>query len=223
MELSRFFGYNRNVFSLSPTFVETEISDPRSLLDQARAGDAEAFGEICRVHGTRLLRQAVALCGNLTLAEDLAQDTLVEAWKSLRRYNGRCQFFTWLCAILLNRYRNVLRRNRLRPASTSGARDQDEFEKQTNLPDHAALPDQAVELREQAVLVRQCVQALPAKHQQVIFLRFYVDDSLEGIAAALGCSVGTVKSRLFHALDKLRKMNAFSAQRSDFKTKGGVL
>ena len=223
MELSAFFGYNQNVFSLSPTFVETEIPETRSLLDQARAGDAEAFGEICRVHGTPLLRQAVALCGNLTLAEDLAQDTLVEAWKGLHRYNGRCQFFTWLCAILLNRYRNVLRGNRLRPASASGVREQDEFEKQTNLPDHAARPDQAVELREQAVLVRQCVQALPAKHQQVIYLRFYVDDSLEGIAAALGCSVGTVKSRLFHALDKLRKMNAFSTQRSDFTKKGGML
>ena len=119
MELSAFFSYNRNVFSLSPTFVETEISDPRSLLGQARAGDAEAFGEICRVHGTRLLRQAVALCGNLTLAEDLAQDTLVEAWKCLHRYNGRCQFFTWLCAILLNRYRNVRRANRLRPGCHS--------------------------------------------------------------------------------------------------------
>ena len=209
------------MFSLSPTFVETEISETRSLLDQAQAGDAEAFGEICRIHGTRLLRQAVALCGNRTLAEDLAQDTLMEAWKCLRRYNGRCQFFTWLCAILLNRYRNALRRNRLRPASTLGVRDQDEFEKHTgNLTDHAALPDQAVELCERAVLVRQCVQALPAKHQQVIYLRFYVDDSLEGIAAALGCPVGTVKSRLFHALDKLRKMDAFSAQLSDFKMKG---
>jgi RNA polymerase sigma-70 factor (ECF subfamily) len=212
------------VASLSSTFVETEISDTRSLLDQARAGDAEAFGEICRIHGTRLLRQAVALCGNITLAEDLAQDTLVEAWKCLRRYNGRCQFFTWLCAILLNRYRNALRWNRLLPASTLGVRDQDEFEKHTgNLADHAALPDQAVELREQAVLVRQCVQALPAKHQQVIYLRFYVDDSLEGIAAALGCPVGTVKSRLFHALDKLRKMDAFSVQLSDFKMKGEML
>ena len=224
MELSPFFGYNHNVFSLSPTFVETEIPETRSLLDQARAGDAEAFGEICRVHGTRLLRQAVALCSNSALAEDLAQDTLVEAWKCLRRYNGRCQFFTWLCAILLNRYRNVLRGNRLRPITAPGVRDQDEFEEHTgNLPDHAALPDQAVELREQAMLVRQCVKALPTKQQQVIYLRFYVDDSLEGIAVALGCSVGTVKSRLFHALAKLRKMSAFSAQQSDFKTKGWML
>src|ERR1039458_827932 len=209
---------------LNPTFVEIDTPEARSPLALAQAGDAEAFGEVYRAYATRLLRQAMALCGNAVLAEELAQDTLVEAWKCLRRYNGRCQFFTWLCAILLNRYRNVLRGNRLRPAATPGARDQDEFEKHSgNLADHAALPDQAVELREQAVLVRQCVQALPAKHQQVIHLRFYVDDSLEGIAAALGCSVGTVKSRLFHALDKLRKMNAFSTQRSDFKTKGGVL
>jgi RNA polymerase sigma-70 factor (ECF subfamily) len=208
------------VFSLNPTFVETEIPDPRSLLDQARAGDPEAFGEICRIHETRLLRQAIALCGNLTLAEDLAQDTLVEAWKSLHRYNGRCQFFTWLCAILLNRHRNVLRGNRLRPVFPFGTEVQGEWEQPAgNLPDQATLPNQAIEQREQALLVRQCVQALPAKHQQVIYLRFYVDDSLEGIAAALGCSVGTVKSRLFHALDKLRKMNALNAQMSVFKAK----
>jgi RNA polymerase sigma-70 factor (ECF subfamily) len=215
MELSSFLGYDGNVFSLNPTFVETEIPQTPSLLEQARAGDAEAFGEICHVHETRLLRQAVALCGNLTLAEDLAQDTLVEAWQCLRRYNGRCQFFTWLCAILLNRYRNALRANRLQPAS--------DFEKQTgHLPDPSALPDQAVERREQEALVRQCIQNLPPKHQQVIYLRFYVEDSLEGIAAALGCSVGTVKSRLFHALEKLRKMNALSPQPSNIGTNGEI-
>jgi len=64
---------------------------------------------------------------------------------------------------------------------------------------------------------------LPAKHQQVIYLRFYADDSLEGIAAALGCSMGTVKSRLYHALDKLRGMNALNAQFADSKTKDSTL
>ena len=67
-----------------------------------------------------------------------------------------------------------------------------------------------------------CIQTLPVKHQQVIFLRFYADDSLEGIAAALGCSVGTVKSRLFHALDKLREMNALHAQFAESRMKGGT-
>jgi RNA polymerase sigma-70 factor (ECF subfamily) len=208
------------VFSLSPTFVESAIPEMRSVLDQARAGGAEAFGEVCRAYETRLLRQAVALCGNAALAEDLAQDTLVEAWKSLRRYNGRCQFFTWLCAILLNRYRNTVRERRPRPFSTFAVGDVGALERRIDLAaDHEPLPDEAALLREQAALVRQCVQALSPKHQQVIHLRFYVDNSLEGIAAALGCSVGTVKSRLFNALDKLRGMNAMSGQSIHIKSK----
>jgi len=223
MELPVFFSYNQNVASLTPTFVETEISDTRSLLDQARAGDPDAFGEVCRVHENRLLRQAVTLCGNLTLAEDLAQDTLVEAWKCLHRYNGHCQFFTWLCAILLNRYHNLLRQKRPLLFSAFSRHDRDEFQKNiASLADHYSLPDEAVQLCEQAAQMRDCIRTLPAKQQQVIYLRFYADDSLEGIATALGCSVGTVKSRLFHALNRLRNMNAFSAQMSDVKSKGGV-
>jgi len=212
------------VHDSNPTVVGNENPDTRELLESARSGNAEAYGEVYRAYSTRLLRQAMTLCRNAALAEELAQDTLVEAWKGLRRYNGRCQFFTWLCAILLNRYRNVLREDRLRPAALLRSQHPDESEKHTgDLAAPITLPDQAAELREQAVIVWQCIQTLPAKQQQVIYLRFYVDHSLEGIAAALGCSVGTVKSRLFHALDKLRKMNAFSAQRSDFKMKGGRL
>ena len=212
------------MFSLSPTFVETAIPETRSLLDRALAGDAGAFGEVCRTHEARLLRQAVALCGNAALAEDLAQDTLVEAWKSLDRYNGRCQFFTWLCAILLNRYRNTVREKRPLPFSTFAAGDDSQFQGAfDHLADGEPLPDQAASLREQAALVRQCIQALPPKHQQVVHLRFYVDDSLEGIAAALGCSVGTVKSRLFHALDKLRAMRGMSGQSIHPKCKAATL
>jgi RNA polymerase sigma-70 factor (ECF subfamily) len=166
----------------------------------------------------------MALCGSATLAEDLAQDTLVEAWRCLHRYNGRCQFFTWLCAILINRYRNTVRQKRPMPFSSFQARDREGLQdRMGQLADQESLPDEAAQRREQAVLVQQCIQTLPAKHQQVIHLRFYVDDSLEGIAAALGCSVGTVKSRLFHALDKLRGMNALSEHLGNLNTKAGVL
>ncbi len=173
-----------------------ETPETKSLLDQAQAGDSEAFCELCRAFETRLLRQAMTLCGNPALAEELAQETLVEAWKSLRRYNGRCRFFTWLCAILIHRHRNALRRKPRLPLPAPAAQ----------LADDCASPDQAASLREEALLVGHCVQALPFKHRQVIHLRFYVDNSLAEIAAAIGCSVGTVKSRLFHALDRLRRM-----------------
>jgi RNA polymerase sigma factor (sigma-70 family) len=209
-----------DVASLNSTFVEVETPGARTPLELARSGDAEAFGEVYRAHATRLVRHAMALCGNVALAEELAQDTLVEAWRSLPRYNGRCAFFTWLCAILLNRYRNTLRDNRLLAVSALGSREQHEFTSAVEkLADRGFLPDEAAERSEQTALLRTCVESLPVKHQQVVYLRFYVDDSLEGIAAALGCSVGTVKSRLFHALDKLRGMSALNAQLVNLKTK----
>jgi RNA polymerase sigma-70 factor (ECF subfamily) len=167
----------------------------------------EAFGDVCREYDTLLLCQAMRVCGNPDLAQDLAQDTLVEAWKHLSRYNGQCRFFTWLCAILLNRYRNVLREKRRLPF-LAAARDP-----LAQLMDKAALPDESAELREEARVIQKCLQALPPKHRQVIYLRFFVENSLEGIAAALGCSVGTVKSRLFHALEKLRAMKALKQGR----------
>ena len=200
------------MLALEPTLAEPVLSETGSLLAQARAGDAEALGELCRAYETPLLRQAFALCRRESLAEDLAQDTLVEAWQGLHRYNGRCRFFTWLCAILINRYRNTLRRKSLLPFFAWTRPDDDPRSLAGSVPANDASPDQAAQSREQAELLRQCIASLPLKHQQVIHLRFYVDDSLEGIAAALGCSVGTVKSRLFHALEKLRAMNALRDQ-----------
>ena len=212
------------MFSLNPTLADIEVPEPRSLLEAARGGDTRAFGELCRVYETRLLRHAMGLCGNASLAEELAQDTLVEGWNSLRRFNGRCQFFTWLCAILLNRYRNTFREKRPLPLAALGGSDQAAYEDHLGaLADPAARPDQSAQLREQAALVRNCLAALPPKLEQVIYLRFYVDDSLEEIAGALGCPVGTVKSRLFKALEKLREMNALGAHLENVKTKGGPL
>ncbi len=207
----------------NPTLVEMEAPDTQRLLDRARGGDPDAFCELCRTVETRLLRQAISLCGNASLAEDLAQETLVEAWRYLHRYNGRCQLFTWLCAILLNRHRQRARKRWLLflPATPQPANEDADWTER--LADGAAQPDEAVELYEQAALVRSCIEALPGKHQQVIYLRFFADDSLEGIAAALGCSVGTVKSRLFHALDKLRRMRAFNVQAAERRMKGGTL
>ncbi len=185
---------------------------PESLLELARAGDVEAYGELCRTYETPLLRHATQLCEDGTLAEDLAQETLVEGLKSLHRYNGRCRFFTWLCAILHNRYRNTLRRKQPWPISVLFSRETEAKAALPSVTDNQLQPDEATTVSEQAALVWRCVQALPSKQRQVVLLRFYVDDSLEGIAQAVGCSVGTVKSRLFHALEKLRRMKELARE-----------
>ena len=174
------------------------------LLTQARTGDAEAFCELAKAHETRLFRQAVGLCRDEALAEDLLAETLLEAWRSLPRFDATCRLSTWLYAILLHRYLKSVRRMVSRPVSLAQvpiAEAQQREQAQETLPDlrnspadHAASQDTADVLR------------LPAKHQEVLLLRFFEDASLPEIAAALGCPVGTVKSRLHHALEKLRRM-----------------
>jgi RNA polymerase sigma-70 factor (ECF subfamily) len=110
------------------------------------------------------------------------------------------------------------------PFSAFPEHDQHELEDSFGqLADPDSLPDEAAQRRERAAEVRKCIEALPAKQQQVIYLRFYVGDSLGGIAAALGCSVGTVKSRLFHALERLRGMNVLNEQRGTLKEEVGML
>jgi RNA polymerase sigma-70 factor, ECF subfamily len=196
------------VLGVTSTFLETNLVVSPDLLKRAQAGDAEAFCELCRPHEVRLFRQAISLCGENALAEDLAQDTLVEAWRCVHRYNGRCRLFTWLCAILLNRYRNVRRQKRPIPFSALAPGDEERARLLVDgLADSASQPDQAAQQAERRVLLYESIQQLAHKHREVIHLRFFVDDSLEGIAAALNCSVGTVKSRLFNALENLRRMH----------------
>jgi RNA polymerase sigma-70 factor, ECF subfamily len=200
------------VLSVTTTFLPTEPAPSPDLLAQAQAGDPEAFCALCRCYEARLLRQAMCLCGDAALSEDLAQDTLVAAWKSLRRYNGRCQFFTWLCAILFHRYRNSIRAKRPFPFSILGSSDRDQTEHfLENIADAEMKPDEHFEQAERNHLLKQSVRKLSDKHREVIYLRFYVDNSLESIAAALDCSLGTVKSRLFHALEKLRAMEELNS------------
>src|SRR6266481_3346292 len=86
---------NHQVPTLTLTGVHSDATVALDLLAQARRGDAEAFSELCRFYETRLLRQAMTLCSNPTLAEELAQDTLVEAWRSEERRVGKECISRW--------------------------------------------------------------------------------------------------------------------------------
>ena len=202
----------------NPTLTPRDEGESPALLAAAQRGDGEAFGELCLHYEARLLRQALLLCGDISTAEDLAQDTLVAAWQSLGRFNGGCRFFTWLCAILIHRHQNKLRAQQSwRRWFTHGA-SPDQVAVFSHVPDGGKSPATALLADERAAHLRRCLAALPAKHRAVVFLRFYGEESLEAIATALDCSVGTVKSRLFHALEKLRKMKTFGEHFREHET-----
>jgi RNA polymerase sigma-70 factor (ECF subfamily) len=186
-----------------------ESAATAELLSDAREGDAQAFCLLIEPLQTRLLRQAAALAGDLGDAEDLVSETLVEAWKSFARYGESCRLSTWLYAILLHRFQKSVRRARSRPISLARlplVQADELHERQQNVPSSGPLPADEAAQQESFLHLRRCVELLPEKHRQIVLLRFFEDASLPDIATVLGCSVGTVKSRLHHALDKLRKM-----------------
>jgi RNA polymerase sigma-70 factor (ECF subfamily) len=186
-----------------------ETSVARDLLSRAREGNAEGFCLLLKPLQARLLRQAAALCGDLSTAEDLVSETLVEAWKSLPRYHETSRFSTWLYAILLHRYQKWVRRAHSRPISLSRlpfVQAQKMEERQQKIPAAELSPEDAAAQKETNSQLRRCVDSLPKKHREIILLRFFEEATLPDIAGLLGCSVGTVKSRLHHALEKLRKM-----------------
>ena len=169
------------------------------LVIRAQQGDEEAFSQLVRLLRPRLEKQAFFLAGNEHQALDLLQETLLQGWKHLHRYDGRAQFFTWLCSIMAHRHYDWLRRLRARITTVfmEGAGD--------TSPNDQADPEEWLRQVERTNLMRHCLDQLPAAQRMVVYLRFYADESMEGIAAVVGCSIGTVKSRLFHAMQRLAR------------------
>jgi RNA polymerase sigma-70 factor, ECF subfamily len=179
--------------------VNTPEDDEHELIGRAKAGEAIAFERLAMRHAGRLWRCALALGKDGHWAEDLAQETLLEAWRSLARFDGRCRFSTWLYGILRHRFLKG------RPSRYGVGFSAPDALGQAQCP--ARSPDCSAEVSEDAQRVRQAVANLPEGHHLVVELRFFAGATLDEIAAALDCPLGTVKSRLHHALEKLRRKN----------------
>jgi RNA polymerase sigma-70 factor (ECF subfamily) len=136
-------------------------------------------------------------------AEDLASETLVQAWRSIGRFDGSCRFSTWLFSILLHRYQKHVRAAASRPVSASSLPLDDNCTKAPK-PDESPSPAEQLDARERAAAILRALNLLPEKQRQVLLLRFFQDCSLEEIATVAGCSTGTVKSRLHYGLEALR-------------------
>lgn len=168
------------------------------LVRRAMSGDDAARRRLLSLHAPKLLKSATVLARDPHRAEDITQESLIEAMNSLDRFDGRCLFATWLHGILRHRHLKSLRADRRRPTAINDG-------PLMRLSGDESDPSRGLDSAEEAAGLRQEVAALADPHREVIELRFFAEASLAEIAAALDIPVGTVKSRLHHALEKLRQ------------------
>ena len=157
------------------------------------------FGWIVDAYHDRIYRSACMLLMNSHEAEDLTQDVFLAAMKSYSRFRGDSSLYTWLYKIMLNLFRKKRSRRKLLQWNFN-QRDDEQDDLQVLFTDDGEGPDEAALRSERARKVGDALKSLTTKHREVVVLRFYEDKSYREIADIIGCSEGTVKSRLHHAL-----------------------
>jgi RNA polymerase sigma-70 factor (ECF subfamily) len=170
--------------------------DEKQLIEQARGGSQAAWTELVRLHQQALFRFAYLRMGDADEAEDATQEALIRAYRHLRRFDTGRPLRPWLFSIV-NRVASNRRRalGRYWSAVLRWAGEQ--------VPTVVAEPEADGQRRLDQASVWQAIQGLNAMDQSIIYLRYFLEFSVEEGAQALGIAEGTVKSRTSRALARL--------------------
>ncbi len=178
---------------VEPNFADTELS----LIEIARDGDRNAFGELVRRHYQGVIRVVTRMCGDAGLAEDAAQEAFMRAWVKLPSFQPNGSLRNWLFRIAINAALDILRH---KPEETL------EEEIVQLVPDRTSGPETALIEKERAVLIQQAIKSLPEASRSVLILREYGELNYQEIAGVLDIPIGTVMSRLNYARNRLREI-----------------
>ena len=186
-----------------------EGPSPEELADKVKAGDMAAFDELVLRFQKPMFNLAYRMLRNYEDANDAAQEIFVKVHRAIGKYHGRSKFSTWLYAVAANtcrsRLRSMKRRSHFEVLSTDTMIDDDDDYRTPTAVDAAPTPDTAAEYGEIRENVERIVSELPPDFSVVVAMKDLHDQSYEHIAESLGCSLGTVKSRLFRARAMVRE------------------
>lgn len=177
---------------------EADLTADSALIARAQAGDAAARNRLVEQHREAVFRLAYLLLGSADDAEDVAQETFIRAFARLDRLDPARPARPWFLRIAAN-----LARNRYR-AWWRYRRRTDQFTAEAG--ERISSPEAETHQQMQARELWHAVQRLPRKQQEVVYLRYFLDLSVQETAEALSVPEGTVKSRQHRALIALRDL-----------------
>lgn len=179
--------------------VRGETLSEVDLVLRARGGEGAAWEAIVGRHREAVFRYAYLQLGDAAEAEDVAQEAFIRAYRSFYRFDPARPLRPWLLRIARNVARNRWRGWMRRVRATERWRNEVEMEAAA---EGARSLD---EMGEAAAQLKGIVEALREPDRQVIYLRFFLGLTLEETGETLSLPIGTVKSRLSRALDRLRE------------------
>lgn len=169
------------------------------LVRRAQKGDAEAQSALYEGMYKRVYYLALRLTSSPEDAEDAAQEAFISAFKALGRLRDPNAFEGWLFQIAANKCRNKAARTKTEEELPEG------YEENTPDPNEALLPEEALQSEEKRRMILAIIDALPQAQRECVMLFYFSELSVKQIAEELGCSEGTVKSRLNYARQKIRE------------------
>jgi RNA polymerase sigma-70 factor (ECF subfamily) len=175
-------------------------SDVLRLLGRIEGGDEAAFKDLYRAFSRKLYAYVLRQLADPAQAEEIVSDSLYEVWRAPARFRGDSQFSTWLIGIARNK---VLMAYRSRKSDAVLHHDDlDDVAETIASEDETAFDILAQGQRREGV--RHCMDKLSDEHRECVHLVFYEGMSLGEVAGIQQIPEGTVKTRLFHARQKLK-------------------
>ncbi len=183
------------------------MPDVTPLLEKAKNGDEDAFGEIVRVYHNRVYSVAYRYVQNAEDAADMAQQAWVRAWNKLSSFQGRASFFTWMYRVVASVCLDHLRKKkRLAEQAIPDGDEPLPAVGTVSAPSANSQPDRELERSEIRERFRAALGELSPEHRVAIMMREVDGRSYEEIAKIMNCRKGTVMSRIFYARRKLQEM-----------------
>ncbi|MDD2764541.1 MAG: sigma-70 family RNA polymerase sigma factor [Opitutaceae bacterium] len=175
------------------------------VVKKVQAGDVAAFDKLILKYRERVYSVIYNLCSNREDAADLAQTTFIKAFQSINRFQGQSSFFTWLYRIAVNATLTHLRKNKLRTFfSFERITEEDKSSELIEALTDKTGADREAFVKELQEKLNEALQKLSINHRMVVTL-FEIDGlGHNEIAEIMGCSVGTVRSRLHYAKQLLQ-------------------
>ncbi len=181
-----------------------EYDAEQELIRKCQQGDKAAFAQLVRANQQMVFNLLYRLIPEWMDLEDIAQDVWVKVYQSIGKMKNFASFKTWLHRIAVNTYYDKMRKHGHRvEVSLDEPENDDEQHATRDLVDSRLLPEELILNAEWKNYVDEKIKALPEQHRLVIVMRDVQNLSYEEIAEVMNLSLGTVKSRIARAREKL--------------------